>query len=312
MQLKQVFSAYDGQQNTHVGLYKYCPVCGKQLALKDRAGKQRPGCPNCGFVHYRNPVPGVVVVIEKEGSVLLGKRRGGIQQGKWCLPQGYIEFEEDFLSAATREVKEETGLNIEIRSIISVVSNFLSPQMHTLAIILLARVVSGEPRAGDDLDAVAWFPLSGPLPEMAFEADKHIIERYAKTRFEGAPGTKLLPSSMPSQVVIPLKQGFGREVPALVKRGDMVKAGQIIGRDDETISRVTPALEMPQVKFELMTHSTLTCLNLVKNAFSSCLIVWSFPIIVAIPHHKALISEILNDRHISHACDRCFSECSAE
>jgi ADP-ribose pyrophosphatase YjhB (NUDIX family) len=100
---------------------------------------------------------------------------------------GFIEFEEDFLSAATREVKEETGLNIEIRSIISVVSNFLSPGLHTLAIVLLARVVGGEARAGDDLDALQWCPLEGPLPEMAFEADQHIIERYSKTRFKGAP-----------------------------------------------------------------------------------------------------------------------------
>jgi ADP-ribose pyrophosphatase YjhB (NUDIX family) len=100
---------------------------------------------------------------------------------------GFIEFEEDFLSAATREVKEETGLNIEIRSIISVVSNFLSPGLHTLAIVLLARVVGGEARAGDDLEALKWFPLEGPLPEMAFEADQHIIERYSETRLEGAP-----------------------------------------------------------------------------------------------------------------------------
>ena len=45
------------------------------------------------------------------------------------------------LTAAIREVKEETGLDVEIRSILSVVSNFLSPRLHTLAIVLLARAV---------------------------------------------------------------------------------------------------------------------------------------------------------------------------
>ena len=126
-------------------------------------------------------------MIEEQGQVLLGKRSGSYGAGEWGLPMGFIEFEEDFLSAATREVKEETGLDIEIRSIISVVSNFLSPGLHTLAIVLLARVVGGEARAGDDLEALEWFPLEGPLPEMAFEADQHIIERYSKTRLEGAP-----------------------------------------------------------------------------------------------------------------------------
>jgi ADP-ribose pyrophosphatase YjhB (NUDIX family) len=100
---------------------------------------------------------------------------------------GFIESDEDFLTAAIREVKEETNLDVEICSIISVVSNFLLPSLHTLAIILLARVVDGEPRAGDDLQTLEWVPLLGPLPEMAFEADAHIIERYGRTRLKGAP-----------------------------------------------------------------------------------------------------------------------------
>ena len=184
MQVKQVFSAYGGKGDAHLGHFKYCPICGTQLALIEKAGDHRPTCPNCGFVQFRNPSPGVVVVIDKEGYVLLGKRRGGFGQGKWGLPQGYIEFNEDFLSAAIREVKEETGLDVEIRSILNVVSNLLSPTLHTLAIVLLARVVAGELEAGDDLETLEWVPFSGPLPEMAFEADEHIIERYQKMKLE--------------------------------------------------------------------------------------------------------------------------------
>lgn len=127
-------------------------------------------------------------MIENEGDVLLGKRKGGFGEGKWGLPQGYIEFDEDFLTAAIREVKEETGLDVEIRSILNVVSNLLSPRLHTLAIILLAGVLAGELCAGDDLETLEWVPLSGPLPEMAFEADKRIIDRYQNTKIkEGLP-----------------------------------------------------------------------------------------------------------------------------
>ena len=184
MQIKQVFSAYDEKDETYQGQFKYCPICGAQLALKEKGGVQRPTCPNCGFVQFRNPVPGVVVVVEKDGQVLLGKRGGGFGEGKWGLPQGYIEFDEDFLTAAIREVKEETGLVVEIQSIINVVSNKLSPSLHTLAIVLLAGVVAGELYAGDDLDTLDWFPISGPLPEMAFEADEFIIRRVQKTNLE--------------------------------------------------------------------------------------------------------------------------------
>ena len=126
-------------------------------------------------------------MIEKDGQVLLGRRSGSYGAGKWGLSQGFIEFDEDFITATIREVKEETGLDVEIRSILSVISNLLSPRLHTLAIVLLARVVGGELFTADDLQAVEWFPLSGPLPEMAVEADTHICERYYRMQLEGAP-----------------------------------------------------------------------------------------------------------------------------
>jgi len=186
MQAKQVFSTYNGQKDGDLG-FVYCPFCGTELALRKEGGRQRPACPNCRFVQFRNPSPGVVVLIEQDGQVLLGRRSGSYGADKWCLPMGFIEYDEDFLSAAVREVKEETGLDVEIRSILSVVSNFLSPGLHTLAIVLLAHIVGGALHVGDDLKAAAWFPLSGPLPEMAFEADAHICERYYRTRLPGAP-----------------------------------------------------------------------------------------------------------------------------
>lgn len=185
--MKQVFTAPSGQKDDDLGRYKYCPLCRTELALKEKGGKPRPACPSCRFVQFRNPLPGVVVLVEREGTVLLGKRRGGFGAGAWGLPQGYVEFEEDFLSAAIREVKEETGLDVEVRSIINVVSNLLSPGLHTLAIVLQAGVVGGELRPGDDLEALEWVPLSGPLPEMAFEADEMIVKRYQMKRKEALP-----------------------------------------------------------------------------------------------------------------------------
>ncbi|MFC2023583.1 NUDIX domain-containing protein [Chloroflexota bacterium] len=185
MKVKQVFSVDGGEEDTRLGRFKHCPFCGSRMSLKDTGDRQRPSCSCCGFVQYRNPLPGVVVVIEKDGHVLLGKRSGGFGEGKWGLPQGYIEFDEDFLTAAIREVKEETGLDVEIRSILNVVSNRLSPGLHTLAIILLAAVTAGDARAGDDLETLRWVPLSGPLPEMAFEADERIIHRVRMTKLSG-------------------------------------------------------------------------------------------------------------------------------
>ena len=63
--------------------------------------------------------------------------------GLWCLPGGYIEFEESFIEAAHREVFEETGLEIELEGVINVVSNLLDEQHHTLVIVLVGRVMGG-------------------------------------------------------------------------------------------------------------------------------------------------------------------------
>ncbi|MGA1869487.1 MAG: 4Fe-4S dicluster domain-containing protein [bacterium] len=59
---------------------------------------------------------------------------------------------------------------------------------------------------------------------------------YCFKRFKGDSQLEVYTAEVPGEVAIPLKQGFGCEVLPLVKPGDVVKAGQIIGRDDDTIS----------------------------------------------------------------------------
>src|SRR3989338_4164469 len=59
---------------------------------------------------------------------------------------------------------------------------------------------------------------------------------YRFKNYAGQVRPVLLEDKIPPQVIIPLKQGFGTEVKPLVKKGDAVLAGQIIGRDDASIS----------------------------------------------------------------------------
>lgn len=116
------------------------------------------------------------ILIVEDDLLVLGKRRGEPGKGTWALPSGYVEFEEDFVSAAIREAKEETGLDVTVRAVINVVSSFVSPRFHFLGIYLLADVVGGSLRAGDDLEEVGWFALTGPLPALGFEEDACAIE----------------------------------------------------------------------------------------------------------------------------------------
>jgi len=185
--LKQIFTTYPWKENQEVEAYRHCPYCATLLILEEQGNKLRPVCPACGFIHYKNPASAVVILILDGDRVLLGKRKGTIGAGKWGTPSGYIEYEEDFLTTAVREVKEETGLDIEVLSIINVESAFISPEVHVFSVYLLANVIGGELVAGDDLEAVDWFPLSGPLPEMAFQPDVDLIKQFARAGLAGLP-----------------------------------------------------------------------------------------------------------------------------
>ena len=186
MEPKQVFTAYEATDGAERA--NFCLVCGSELTDLSDGDRTRRVCRSCGFIRYRNPAPAVAVLVVEEDRFLLCRRHSRAFEGaKWCLPCGYVEYDEDYLTAAIREVQEETGLAVEITGIISVASNFLAPDIHTVVTVLLARPLGGELRAGDDVDLVRWFQANDALPELAFEADRHIIGRYFATRLPGAP-----------------------------------------------------------------------------------------------------------------------------
>jgi ADP-ribose pyrophosphatase YjhB (NUDIX family) len=191
MHIRQVFVDENGNRE-EPDFFKFCPHCAHPMAEKKENEVVRKYCPSCGYIQYRNPLPGVSVLIIQNGKVLLGKRGpASFRPGTWCLPGGFIEFDEDFITAAKREVLEETGLEIEVESIINVASNFLSSRLHSLVVVFQASVKGGTLQAGDDLEALEWFPPEGDLPEMAFESDAYLIRRFAAEPISGIPAERL-------------------------------------------------------------------------------------------------------------------------
>ena len=138
---------------------------------------------------YVNPAPAVSIIVHDTAQFVLCRRRSStIRSGQWALPGGYIEFDEDFLTAARREVREETVLDVAIDEIISVVSNFHRPNLHSLVAALTVQPVAGslQSRVEDILEA-RWYRVGVRLPSMAFAGDEHLIERYFGTGIAGAP-----------------------------------------------------------------------------------------------------------------------------
>jgi 8-oxo-dGTP diphosphatase len=151
------------------------------------AGRIRQICPACSFILYRNPVPGVGVLVEmenasgeQEGIVLI--RRGQPPfEGQWALPAGFIEEDESVEQAAVRECKEETGLDIQLLELFGVYSFPEGPVQSGIIVFYRARPVGGELRAGDDAQDVAIFP-PGKLPELPFRTHREVLARWVRSR----------------------------------------------------------------------------------------------------------------------------------
>lgn len=127
-------------------------------------------------MHYENPIVGVAaIILDEDGKILLVRRCPNITYpGLWCIPCGYLEYDEDVRVGIVREIAEETNLVIEPSEVFAVHSNFYNPQQHTVGIWFLSKVVSGIPLAGDDASELGWFELTDQ-PSLAFPTDKLVL-----------------------------------------------------------------------------------------------------------------------------------------
>ena len=132
--------------------FKFCPRCAKPLALRafneDGGVQNRQACPDdaCGFIHYDNPTPAVGVLIEHEGSILLF-RGTGWPDGFFALVTGFLEKSEAPLAAVTREVKEETNLDVIETEIIG---NYIFARKNEVMLCYFAKCI-GDIRLSPEL-----------------------------------------------------------------------------------------------------------------------------------------------------------------
>ncbi len=132
----------------------------------------------------RNPFPTVDVIIELDGGVVLVKRKN--PPPGWALPGGFVDYGESVESAARREAREETGLDVELTCLLGVYSEpDRDPRFHTVSTVYVASA-SGTPRGGDDAaEARVFDPAALPGP-MAFDHAR-IIADYLEMLRTGRP-----------------------------------------------------------------------------------------------------------------------------
>ncbi len=157
----------------------FCQRCGHSMETVPVAGRLRSVCPECGYVLYQNPVPGVGVLVEMDDGVVMIRRGHSPHQGKWALPAGYVEADESLEEAAVRECKEETNLDIELVELFGVDSFPEGPIQSGIIIFYRARPVGGELRAGDDASQARVFPPNALPPDTAFRTHREVLARWA-------------------------------------------------------------------------------------------------------------------------------------
>ncbi len=101
------------------------------------------------------PVVGVGAFILDGPRVLVIQRGRPPGEGLWSVPGGRLEAGETLAQAVAREVREETGLTVEVGPFVCVIERF-GDDFHFVILDYLARVVGGTLAAGTDAADARW------------------------------------------------------------------------------------------------------------------------------------------------------------
>jgi len=153
--------------------WRVCPRCAHELEPR---GGGHLGCPGCGSSYWANSSPAVSGVLERDGRILLGRRKIEPRRGYWDLPGGFLEEGEQATEGLRREFREETGLEVEP---VELLGAFIDPYDNQFVLGLTWIVhAAGDPVADDDVEELAWF-LPDELPsEMAFASQNAVLRLW--------------------------------------------------------------------------------------------------------------------------------------
>jgi ADP-ribose pyrophosphatase YjhB (NUDIX family) len=137
-------------------------------------------CPHCGakVKLFRNPVPTTDIIIRVDQGIVLIKRKN--PPFGWAIPGGFIDYGESAESAAIREAREETSLDIRDLRLFGVYSApDRDPRQHTLTVVFTADA-GGTPVAQDDAADIGVFTRDNLPSPLAFDHGK-ILDDYFRS-----------------------------------------------------------------------------------------------------------------------------------
>jgi ADP-ribose pyrophosphatase YjhB (NUDIX family) len=163
-------------------LFTFCPRCATPLQPVDDHGTDRPTCPACGFIHYRNPAPATGAIVARGDEVLLVRRRYAPRAGAWCLPSGFMEYGETPEQCVVRELREETGLKGRVTGLVGVYAGRDDPRVRAVLVVYAVRRMGGTLTPGDDATDARFFTRRSVPKRLAFHAHEAAIADWRAAR----------------------------------------------------------------------------------------------------------------------------------
>lgn len=164
--------------------WRWCPRCRAELEHGRPQGEAADvlHCPACGLVVYDNPAPTASALVVRDGRLMLTRRARPPEQGLWDVPGGFIDPLEHPQDAVRRELREETGLDIEVGPLTGIYTDVYGEGgVATLNLYYAATVTGGTEQPADDVSEIGWFPLGDvPLDEIAFENGRRAISEFVQ------------------------------------------------------------------------------------------------------------------------------------
>lgn len=156
----------------------FCHRCGNSLSKTIIDGKERPHCHPCSITIFSDPKVVAAVLVEMDDRLVMIRRANEPGQGLWSFPSGYVDRGEPVETAAIREVREETGLNVSLTGFLGVYSTKNSP---VILLVYTGIVKEGHLCPGHDAQEADLFDPND-LPELAFCRDREIIGNWSSRR----------------------------------------------------------------------------------------------------------------------------------
>ena len=107
------------------------------------------------------PIVGVGAVIVQDGRAVIVRRGQEPRKGEWSLPGGIVELGELLVDATRREMKEETGLDVEVGAVVEMFDRIHRDaegrvRYHFVIIDYLCTPIGGALAAGSDAEDACW------------------------------------------------------------------------------------------------------------------------------------------------------------